>query len=61
MVEVTEEDAEDRKEMENNNNNKLYLDEWMDRLRSDLRQHQLDPKLAQNREAWRKAINSRQG
>ena len=29
---------------------------WMDRVRSDLRQHQLDPKLAQNRETWRKAI-----
>ena len=29
---------------------------WMDRVRSDLRQHQLDPKLAQNREAWRNAI-----
>ena len=29
---------------------------WMDLVRSDLRQHQLDPKLAQNREAWRKAV-----
>ena len=29
---------------------------WMDRVRSDLRQHQLDPKLAQNREACRKAV-----
>ena len=29
---------------------------WMDRVRSDLRRHQLDPKLAQNREAWRKAV-----
>ena len=30
---------------------------WMDRVRSDLKQHQLDhPKLAQNRKAWRKAI-----
>ena len=29
---------------------------WMDRVQSDLRQHQLDPKLAQNREAWRNAI-----
>ena len=29
---------------------------WMDRVRSDLKQHQLDPKLTQNREAWRKAI-----
>ena len=29
---------------------------WKDRVRSDLKQHQLDPKLAQNREAWRKAI-----
>ena len=28
----------------------------MDRERSDLKQHQLDPKLAQNREGWRKAI-----
>ena len=31
---------------------------WMDRGRSDLRQHQLDPKLAQNREAWRKAVTA---
>ena len=31
---------------------------WMDRVRSDLKQHQLDPKLAQNRETWRKAIMS---
>ena len=29
---------------------------WMDRVRSDLRQHHLDTELAQNREAWRKAI-----
>ena len=29
---------------------------WMDRVWSDLRQHQLDPDLAQNREALRKAI-----
>ena len=29
---------------------------WMDRVRSDLRHHQLDPDLAQNREGWRKAI-----
>ena len=29
---------------------------WMDRVRSYLRQHQLDPELAQNREAWRKAV-----
>ena len=29
---------------------------WMDRVRNDLRQHQLDPKLAQNREAWRNAV-----
>ena len=29
---------------------------WMDRVRSDLRQHQLDADLAQNREAWKKAI-----
>ena len=28
---------------------------WMDRVRSYLRQHQLDPELAQNREAWRNA------
>ena len=37
---------------------------WMERVRSDLRQHQLDTKLAQNREAWRKAvmaIDTRQG
>ena len=25
-------------------------------MRSDLKQHQLDPNLAQNREGWRKAI-----
>ena len=29
---------------------------WMDRVWSYLRQHQLDPELAQNREAWRKAV-----
>ena len=29
---------------------------WMDGVRSDMKQHQLDPKLAQNRETWRKAI-----
>ncbi len=29
---------------------------WMDRVRSDLKQHQLDPNLTQNREGWRKAI-----
>ena len=29
---------------------------WMDRVRSDLKQHKLDPKLAQNLEGWRKAI-----
>ena len=29
---------------------------WMDRVRSDLRQHQLDPDLAQNRDGWKKAI-----
>ena len=29
---------------------------WMDRVRSDLKQHQLDPKIAQNLEAWRKAV-----
>ena len=29
---------------------------WMDRVRSDLKQHQLDPKLAQNREAWRNKV-----
>ena len=28
----------------------------MDRVRSYLRQHQLDPELAQNREGWKKAI-----
>ena len=31
---------------------------WMDRVRGDLRQHQLDPKLAQNRVAWRKAVTA---
>ena len=29
---------------------------WMDRVQSDLRHHQLDPKLAQDREAWRNAV-----
>ena len=29
---------------------------WMDRVRSYLRQHQLDPELTQNREGWKKAI-----
>ena len=29
---------------------------WMDRVRSDLKQHKHDPNLAQNREAWKKAI-----
>ena len=29
---------------------------WMDRVRSYLRQHQLDPDLAQNRDGWKKAI-----
>ena len=29
---------------------------WMDRVRTDTKQDQLYPKLAQNREAWRKAI-----
>ncbi len=29
---------------------------WMDLVRSDLKQHQLDPKLTQNREGWRNAI-----
>ena len=29
---------------------------WMDRVRSDRRQHKLDPELAQKREARRKAI-----
>ena len=28
----------------------------MDRVWSDLKQYQLDPKLAQNQEAWRKAV-----
>ena len=31
---------------------------WMDRVRSDLRPRQLDPKLAQNREAWRNAVRA---
>ena len=25
-------------------------------MRSDMKEHQLEPKLAQNREAWRKAV-----
>ena len=29
---------------------------WMDRVRSDMKEHQLDPKLGQNREAWRNAV-----
>ena len=29
---------------------------WMDIVPSHLKQHQLDPKLTQNREGWRKAI-----
>ena len=29
---------------------------WMDRLRSDMEEYQLDPKLVQNREAWRSAV-----
>ena len=29
---------------------------WMDRVQSDLRHHQLDPKLAHDREAWIKAV-----
>ena len=29
---------------------------WIDRVQSDLRHHQLDPKLAQDREAWRNAV-----
>ena len=29
---------------------------WMDTVRSYLRQHQLDPELAQNREGWKTAI-----
>ena len=31
---------------------------WMDRVRSDLKEHQLNQKLAQNREAWINAIQS---
>ena len=29
---------------------------WMDRVQIDLKQHKLDPDLAHNREAWKKAI-----
>ena len=29
---------------------------WMDRVRSNMNEKQLDPKLAQNGEAWRKAV-----
>ena len=29
---------------------------WVDRVQSDLKQHKLDPDLAHNREAWKKAI-----
>ena len=31
---------------------------WMDREGNDLRQHQLDPDLAQNRDGWKKAIKA---
>ena len=30
--------------------------QWMDRVRNDMEIYQLEPKLAQNREAWRKAV-----
>ena len=29
---------------------------WMDRVWSDSKRHELNPKLAQDREAWRKAM-----
>ena len=29
---------------------------WMDRVRSDLREHRIDPKFAQDRDTWRQAI-----
>ena len=29
---------------------------WVDSVRSDMKEHQLDPKLAQNTEAQRKAV-----
>ena len=29
---------------------------WMDRVRSDMKEHQLNPKLARNQEAWRNAV-----
>ena len=31
---------------------------WMERVRSDLKEHQLNPKLAQNTEAWINGIQS---
>ena len=31
---------------------------WMDLVRSDLRQHQLDPKLAQSQEIWKSVVES---
>ena len=29
---------------------------WVDRVRNDMEKYQLEPKLAQNREAWRNAV-----
>ena len=29
---------------------------WMDRVRSDMKEHQPDPKFARNREAWKHAV-----
>ena len=44
---------------------KAHIDvDGQDRVRCDLKEHQLDPTLAQNREVWRKAtteINPGQG
>ena len=33
-------------------------DRWMDSVRSDMKEHQLDPKLAQHRETWTTACVS---
>ena len=29
---------------------------WLDRVRSDIKEHHFEPKLAQNREAWINAV-----
>ena len=34
---------------------------WMDRVQSDMKPHKLEADLAQNREAWKKAIDPGRG